>query len=264
MKIPALALFAVLAVAVSTPAADVALIYTSSQSISTARSWPALLTPAGAAVPADVALSSPNSLLYGNEDGLFRASIARLDTDTNLAVIRPGERVGHADAQAAHAGRWRATLTLLNLSTAAAAPAVAAAPGVVTVAPVPGGENFVVRINGVEDTTEPLVLKERFKKSRFKLEVVNTSTVPVWNVEVKVKANPELSFWKEGRRTDLNDVPEKTFVYRHQTVFKPLKAGEKFTVPVEIYFIKERDYVWDISVASKSTTVEKKFLVRFE
>lgn len=261
MKTLAAAFFLIVTLAGAARAADVALIYTSSESITAAHSWPALVTEVGAAMPADVALAAANSLLYGNADGLFRAAIARFDLDSNLAIVRAGERLGDRKAQEAHAARWRTTVALLNLSSATV---VAAAPGVVTVAPTPGAAPFNVKINGIDTADTPLVLKERFKKSKFTLEVVNTSTVPVWNAEVQVKADPTLSFWREGRRTDLNDVPQKTFVYRQQTVFKPLKPGEKFTVPVEIYFIKERDYVWDVSVTSKEMTALEKFLVRFE
>lgn len=239
--------------------AGMALIYDGEAAVTAGHSWPALLASGGAAMPSETALSSSNTLLYGDEEGLFRASVVRLDNDLNMAIVRRGERIGNDELQAAHANRWRAAVSFLRVSTVAAAGI-----DVLTVAPEPGGAPLMVRINGKEAGEVPIVLHERFNKSKFRLEVVNTSTAPMWSVSVRMKAKPTLSFWKEGRRQGLNDVPTKTFDYVHQAVFKPLKPGMAFSVPIEVYYIKERDYVWEIKLTSKGVSEETKALVRFE
>jgi hypothetical protein len=251
-----------LSIGAAASAAGMALIYDNDEAVTAGRSWPALVVEGGAAMPSDAALSSANTILYGDAEGLFRGSVARLDNDLNMAIVRRGERVGDDSLQSAHANRWRASSAFLRVSTAA--PVFSGGVENVTVAPVPGEYPLTVKINGIEAGSVPIVLHERFKKSKFRLEVVNTSTMSFWNVGVKLTAQPSLSFWKEGRKTGLNDVPTKTFDYVHQAVFKPLKPGTAFHVPVEVYFIKERDYVWDITLESKGVKRQTKALVRFE
>src|SRR5262245_40525608 len=115
-----LAMLAVSMAISAVAAAGLALIYESEEAVTSGRSWPALVTDAGAAMPSESALASANSMLYGDADGLFRGSIARLDNDLNLAIIRKGERVGNQDLQTAHSNRWKATSAFLQLSTTVA------------------------------------------------------------------------------------------------------------------------------------------------
>jgi len=251
-----LAAFALFIAAIGS--ADMALIYDNEAAVTGGRSWPATVAAGGAAVPSTSALATANTLLYGDGEGLFRGLIARLDNDLNLAVVRRGERVGDAALQTAHARRWEASAAFLHIPTAPAAP------GVVTIAPTPGGGDFAIRINGAQPGAAPMILQERFKKSKFRLDVVNTSTGPVWATRVQLSADPGLSFWKEGRRGGLNDIPEKKFSYTQQTVFAPMKPGATFSVPIEIYFIKERDYVFHFKITAKGHEAEHNVLVRFE
>lgn len=242
-------------------AVELALVYENDAAVTAGRSWPALVVDGGAAVPSASALAAANTLLYGDGDGLFRGQIARLDNDLNIAVVRRGERVGDQALQTAHAQRWQSSLAFLNVATATAA----GAPGAVTVAPTMVGMPFILRIDGTEPGQTPVILQKRFDKSKFTLEVVNTSTVPVWSIQVDLSADPKLSFWKEGRHTGLNDIPTKTFSYTQQSVFTPIKPGAAFSVPVEVYFIKEHDYVWNFKITPKGgAPSERKALVRFE
>ncbi len=242
--------------------ADVALIYDNDAAVVAGRSTPASVVDGGAAVPSAGALATANTLLYGDGDGLFRGLIARLDNDVNLAVVRRGERVGDKALQEAHAQRWQASAAFLNIAVASAA--ANGAPGVVTIAPTAGGTDFAVKLNGGVPGAEPMVLHERFNKSSVKLEVVNTSTVPVWAITVQLTSDPALSFWKEGRHGGLNDVPTKVFTHTQQAVFSPIKPGATFSVPIEIYFIKEHDYIFNFKITAKGRAAEHKVLVRFE
>jgi hypothetical protein len=243
--------------------AGVALIYDNEGAVKTGHSTPADVNDAGASVPADAALANANTLLWGDGEGLFRAAIARLDTDLNLALLRRGERVGNDELQAAHAARWSRTAAFLQIATSPAS-GVGGAPAVVTIAPMPDSAPFSVRIDGQEPGSAPVVLKERFNKAKFKLEVVNVSTTPVWALNVQLTSNPTLSFWREGRHQGLNDVPAKVFEYSQQAVFRPIRPGDKISVQVEVYFIKERDYVWTFQISSKELQGERRALVRFE
>ena len=259
-KILALSFLTILVAPVAR-AADVALLYASSAAVTEGHSWPTLVVDGGAAFPADMALSSANTLLYGDGDGLFRAAIARLDTDLNVAVIRKGERVGDSALQASHATRFQAATVFFRLSS----PAVVTSSQVaVSVFQPTGDQPFGFKIDGIEPGDTPIVLHRLLNKAKMKVEIVNTSTAPVWSIEFSMTSEPALSFWKADRHTGLNDVPTKTFEYKQQAVFTPIKPGQGISVLVDVYFIKEHDYIFHLKAKSKTAAGERKALVRFE
>ena len=244
-------------------AADIALLYVSTTAVAEGHAWPAPLVDGGAALPADVALGSSSTLLYGDGDGLFRGSIARLDTDLNIAVVRRGERLGDAALQASHASRFQGDLVFLKVSAPAVATSSASASST-NISPPAGEQPFAFKIDGQEPGETPITLHKLLNKAKMKLDVVNTSSSPVWSIDVTVTAEPSLSFWKSGRHTGLNDVPTKTFLYTQQAIFSPLRPGQGISVLVDVYFIKEKDYILHLSAKSKGLSAQRKAFVRFE
>lgn len=244
-------------------AADIALLYVSTTAAAEGHAWPAPLVDGGAALPADVALGASSTLLYGDGDGLFRGSITRLDTDLNIAVVRRGERVGDAALQASHAARFQGDSVFLKISAPAVVASSAPASPVAPSQPV-GDQPFAFKIDGQEPGETPITLRKLLNKAKMKLEVINTSTAPVWSIDVTVTAEPSLSFWKSDRHTGLNDVPTKTFEYKQQAVFTPIRPGQEISQLVDVYFIKEKDYIFHLSAKSKGLSAERKAFVRFE
>ncbi|MBV9080730.1 MAG: hypothetical protein JO102_06385 [Elusimicrobia bacterium] len=238
--------------------AEFVLFYESTAAVEAGRGTPTVWTSSGATVPSQTALSAAQTALIGDGQGLFKASLARLDNDLNLAVFRKGEAVTDARLASLHASRWQSYTAFLGQPGAEAA---AAAPQLATTTAGP----FAVKINGQDGSSGPINLKVRLKKSKFKLEVVNTSTVPVWSVEVKLSSNPPLAYWKEGHQgRNLNDIPTPVFDYKQQAVFMPIKPGTSVSVWVEAYYIKGTDYVWTADMSSKHFSQQAKIPIHFE
>ena len=245
-------------VSAAAQAGSFALVYENEAAASAGRGWPAPLTATGIVAPADRALAASGTLLVGDGEGLYKAVLFRLDNDLNVAILRKGEPVSDLPLAGRHLQRWSASESFVAPAVNAVSDASAVAPAV-AVASGP----FRVEINGAGvDST--VLLKKKFNKTKFKFQVINASTAPVWAISVRLTSEPPLSFWKEGRRSGLNEVPTRTFAFDHQALFKPIKPGESVTVPVEAYYMKGTDYTWTAQVRSKDISGDAKFAVRIE
>lgn len=242
----------------SLSAADpMALVYESESAVKEGRSWPAPVTAIGVVVPAATAMPAIGTLLIGDGEGLFRAVLFRLDNDLNAALLRKGERVEDQELSGLNATRWAASVAFLGgsgVEPAGAAPAFTAASST---------EPFRASINGIT-ADQPVKLTEKFNKAKFKLQVVNVSTSPVWTMSVRLTSDPKLSFWKAGRRAGLNEIPEPVLEYEKQSLLRPIRPGESITVSAEAYFIKDKDYTWTVESRSKNLSGSSTFAVRIE
>lgn len=231
-------------------AAEIALVYENEGMVAAGKFTVVSLVQEGALVPASYALKAGGNMLIGSLGGkLYTSAIVRLDNDLDLAVMRLSEPVTTPGLQEAHQKKSAAVMGFLpNSNTPGALGAPVATAGVaVSTSPV------MLRLNGQDVIGQTFELKTgTLKKSKFKLEVVVVSTVPVWSFSLEVKSSPKLGFWKEGRQQALNDIPEPIFKYDHQALLVPLKDGKSYTVTVEAHFIeKDKPYLWNFLVRTK-------------
>jgi hypothetical protein len=171
--------------------------------------------------------------------------------------MRRGERVKDDALVGHHLHRWSSLSGFLALSSATAA---AETP---TSAVEASTQPFRADINGI-GTDSTVVLKSRFNKAQFTLRVVNTSTAPVWNMSVQMTSNPKLSFWKEGHRSGLNDVPQPELTIEQQALFHPIPPGGSVSVTATAYYMKGKDYTWTVKTKSKAQTAQSVFAVRID
>lgn len=246
-----LALF-FLGAAVAAHAGSLALVFENDAAVLSGKS--SLGTPVadGILIPSSVALAGGNGISAGLVGEKLRHGIlVRLDNDLNLALIRLGDEVNDATLQKVFQARSAAVAGFL--------PPIAGDFQVTRVSTAP----FLLKINDQDVDAAPIALKSTLNKSKFKLELISVSTVPIWNINIELKSSPKLSFWKQGRKFGLNDVPTTTFTHAHQIMFKPLKAGESFIVPVEVFFINSQDYSWTFHIKAKKQSMEKVVHVKF-
>ena len=239
--------------------AAVVLIYGDDAAVTAGRAVPAPTNDTGAIVPASVALSSATTMLIGDDTGLYHAVLFRLDNDLDVAVMRRGEPVKDEALLGHHLHRWSATSAFLSLSSAPAGGTLV----VPVAATAASTEPFRALINGT-GTDSTVVLKSRFNKAHFTLQVVNTSTSPVWAISAKLTSNPKLSFWKDGHRSGLNDVPEPELTFEQQALFHPIAPGASVSVSATAYYMKGKDYTWTVTTKSKALSAQSGFAVRIE
>jgi hypothetical protein len=196
---------------------------------------------------------APLAGLTGQE--LKKASVVRFDNDVNLALIRLGDRIGSDDLQKAHLKNSAGVMKFLPAGGQSTEP---------TLPVLVSTEVFGLRIDGVDVGTEPVVLKKKRKQSALTFEVVYLSTKPAWRFEFAVESEPKLGFWKKGQQGGINDVPQYHYRYSHQLLFSPLGSGESFKIPVEVFYIKEENYQFNVKMESKAGVTEKTVNVRFE
>jgi hypothetical protein len=242
----------------SSNASEVALVYENEAAVREGRSTMGVVTSDGVLIPAQMALEHASSLLVGVlNDKLRKASIVRLDNKLNVALIQKGDAVKDAALEKLFQERvisFSAFVGTDSVSTSSMTP-----PSSLSL-----GDGFVFKINGEVVDSQPITLPLYYGKSNFKLEVIQPSTAAVWNVKVTLTSDPQLSFWKKDKTKNLNDVPRPTFVFEHQAMFRPLAEGRSVAVGVEVYYIKQDAYTFNLMVESKLGTFEKKVPVIFK
>lgn len=262
MKKTLLGWFLVLLISRTAFAASVALVYEGEKNVTDGKSVLGTVVEGGVVIPAD-SISSPKSPFFaaGAGETLRSASLLRMDIQLNTALLKLGDPVANLALQAAHAKRSAAMSSFLPtavMETTSAAPAS-------TLMPVPSVLDgpFQLKIDGQTVGTDPITLKKSLKKSKFKLEVVMLSSASAWTVEVDLESDPQLAFWKQGRRMGGADIPQKKFHYSEQIFFKPLTAGKSITIPIEVFFIEGEDYLFTFHVTAKGLKMEQKVAIKF-
>lgn len=256
--------FLILSVTVSMGyASPVVLVYENEQATLKGSSFLGSMVGDGLVVPADRVSTSKNEILAGPIGEPLRATtLVRLDVQLNTAFLKFGDVVSSSLVQEAHVKRSAAFKSFLPDTTKEG--------DVTSVGAAFSSESkldsgpFELKMDGQKVGLDPIVLKKRLKKSKFKLDVVNVSTMSLWSIQVELTSQPKLSFWKEGRKTGLNDIPQSKFQYSQQIMFKPLGPGDSIRVPVEVFFIEEEDYVWLFKISSKGLNMEQKALLKFK
>ncbi len=243
-------------------AADIALVYENEAAVRQGKAEYGTVVSDGVLVSAKYALANSASLLVGaaGED-LHRAVLVRLDNDLDIAILRLGDVVQAADLNEAFKKKSKAVLAFV--------PAIVATNTVDQPVPLPPlaapvGQGWALKINGQPVGKDPIDLKAALKKSKFNVEVVYLSTSPVWSFSFKLTSNPKLAFWKQNRKTSLNDVPVPVLTYDHQALFTPMKEGKSVVLPLEAHFIDEKqEYDWTFEVKSKQDTLVQPVRIKF-
>ncbi len=238
-------------------AASMVLIYANEAAVASGKSTPAPETESGVIIPAATALTQGATFLIGDANGLSHGVLFRLDNDLNVAIVRRGDAITDAQIVGRHLKQWSGAAAFVSISSGSPAAPAAAVP-----APAASGP-FHVTVNGT-GAESVVVLKNRFNKSKFTVNVVNTSTSPVWAISVRLTSDPKLSFWKEGRRTGLNEVPEAVLAFDRQAIIKPISPGDTVSFSAEAYYMKGKDYTWTVQTSAKGLSHETKLAVHIE
>jgi len=130
--------------------------------------------------------------------------------------------------------------------------------------PLSSSEPFLIKLNESLIGSDPITLTHHGEQSVVKLQVMRSAPTAVWRISIEITSQPDLRFWKKGKEKTLIDVPQKKFTYDHQAMFSTLGYGASFTIPIEVYFIKQEAYKWTIKIKSKDGSVEKKVSVVFK
>ena len=238
-------------------AGNIALVYENEQAVRDGHSITGTVTAEGVLIPAQVALKSASTLMVAAvKEPLRKGVIVRLDNTLDMALIKLGDFVSNPELQKAHEARSNAILAFLPEASSVKSTTPAAIPVV--------SEPFIIKINGQSVGTEPIWLIQKRREVALNLDVVNTSTTPAWNIEVNMRSNPPVSFWKKGDQKGLNAVPQKDLTYSQQFLFHPLSPGESVTVPIELSFIKTDAATLFVDVKTKADSLSKQIPVKFE
>lgn len=244
-------------------AAGVVLVYDNEQAVLGGTSYLGAMVGGGLVVPADRVSTSKSAILAAPVGTPLRTTtLIRLDVQLNTAFLKFGDVVTSSLVQDAHTKRSAAFQAFLPDASKEGAVALAGSAPAFEYSSAQGP--FELKIDGQLVGSEAIVLKKRLKKSKFKLDIVSVSTATIWNIDVELTSQPKLSFWKQGRKSSLNDVPQNKFQYSQQIMFKPLAQGKSIQIPIEVFFVEEEDYVWTFKISSKHLTMERKALIKFK
>jgi hypothetical protein len=258
-----LVLFVLVLLSTTLSRADVALVYTSTSSVSKTLFSPGVATTEGVAVNSQGILAAADQLLAGLQgQELRKASLVRFDNDLNLALIRLGERVPDEDLQASHKkNSEKMSLFLPELGQVPVVQVQASSDSAVV--PV-SGEKFLLQINDQSAGSQPIVISKWRRKADVLIKIVGNNIEPVWRVVVELQAEPDLRFWKKGDERGLNAIPSRTLNYAYQVMLKPYGKNDVLKIPVEISSIKEENYQFKFKIDSKAGVYEVTVPVRFE
>lgn len=201
----------------------------------------------GILIPASSAMGGGESFVGSMTGPLYAAELVRLDMGLGVALIRVAGEVREDGLLSAHKNRAAGIAGFLPNEPAPTAETLGLPVSSIQSSTTP----YLVLINGKQIGAEPIVLTQRFKKSKMKLELVKGVGNQTWKVSLRMTAEPKLSFWKEGQTGSLNNVPRPEFEFSHQSMFKPFRTGDKMAVGVEIFHIKQPEHVLTITVEDK-------------
>lgn len=257
-KIKTFFYFIVFASSVAAAASPLALVYENEEAVLNGKASFGTVVEEGIVVGGDL-LGKTNALLAAPVGEKLRyASLIRLDMQLNIAILSLGDAVQGTLIQDAHQLRSTAVKNFLPAEHAALSQKIHQIGVETQTGP------FELKINGRSIGSEPIELPRKLKKSKFKLDVVYKSTAPLWNIQVELESDPKLSFWKQGRKSSLNDVPESKFRYSQQVLFRPMTTGKSIQVPIEVFFIGQDDYIWTFKVTSRHEQFVQKARIRFK
>ncbi|MFN0117676.1 MAG: hypothetical protein ACKVQC_05205 [Elusimicrobiota bacterium] len=249
-------------VSVKTFASSPVIVYENEQALREGKSQIFISADKGVLIPARLALDFSQTLLAGLTDGeLKKTSLIRLDNALNVAYVELTDIVLNPDFQKLHKERSAAILGFLP-GQSVVEPSLEALSESASL--VKNSDIFLIKINGQELGEDVIKIDSRFKKAQCDIEIVRNSTAPAWGFGLVLESQPPLGFWKEGRRTSLNDIPVKKFKYDHQSLFKAMKKGHSNKVAIEVFYIKESNYLWTIQLKNKDELIEKKVYIQFE
>lgn len=247
-------------------AADVVLVYPNEQAVKDGKSILGMVTSDGVTVSATFALDAGKNLLIGPlGQPLRQGTLIRLDNDLDLAVMRPTASIENAALNQAHLKKSESVSRFLAVSASAPLPAFSSESNASSSIPdaVPSDSPVQLLINQADIASGSITLPVRFQKSKFTLDLVWVSSSPVWKLGFEVSSEPKLSFGRSKRSVDSSDIPRAKFRFEEQSFFKPYSSKNPLTVPIDVYYVKEADYVLTFKVLSKGGPIERKVKVRF-
>lgn len=237
---------------------EAALVYENENAVLTKNPFIGSLMGAGILVSADTLPAGKKEFVAGALGGpLHSASLIRIDLQLNTAYLSLGDVISSASVQDAHSKKSMAVKLFLPEITSMSS----SGPDIQATAP---DSPLQILINGERPGQQAIHLKKRLKKAKFTLDVVNISSVPVWNVSVELISEPKLSFWKAGRKTGMTEIPQTKFEYAQQIFFKPMNNGASIKIPVEVFFIENDSYVWSFNVKAKGLSLDQKVQIQFD
>lgn len=219
----------------------------------------------GTAAGSEIVISLPSKFSMSGSyfaapvgEPLKMGTLSRLDNEIKVAVIKMGDVVANQEIQNNHnrnSERFKSFLPSFSSESGETKEMI------VSKAP---SEPYIIRLNGQETGAAPVALKAKRGESQVELELVRTSTVPVWRISLLVQSEPPVSFWLKEKERSLRDVPTRKLEYDHQILFNALASGRSVKIPIEVFFIKEESYTWTVRIESKADTFVKAVPIRFE
>jgi hypothetical protein len=243
--------------------AEVALLYRDAAAVAKNDFTIAAVVDGGVVVNARVGMGL-GSPLVGGADGVLRnARLSKLDADADVALFRPGDAVPDAAAQNQFTQAWAAVQTVAGTPSSGPTPAPAVPAAAEAMSVSSDTAAFSVLVNGQPSGGAPIEIRTKLHKAPFTLSIAPAGAGAVWAFTVKVSAEPELSFWRTGRKQGLNDVPRPLLRYDHQAIFRPVAVGKSIELGVEATNIKDQNYTIQIEVESKNGRAVHRFPVVF-